>query len=261
MMLLGASAPGAVPPELTERLRQLAPRRSVIAGGAIAAACVLVALCAGAIVKSASHVRADIAAAEQVQTTATPIATLAPSMAIVPPASASASRGAAASPPAWSFTQLSEKDGATELDGERVPTMRLTLAAGAEVGVATLATPLPAEGYVIDFDYCTLTTHCPFSCVSADPGFAGLDPLRFHVRPITNLDSVRSPVGQWRHFRSEWRAMPDGKLRVSTWIDRQPFQRVEVAPPGTAQDLLHLRVIMAEVEVARVRVSPLEPAR
>jgi RNA polymerase sigma-70 factor (ECF subfamily) len=264
MALLSASAPGAVPSELATQLARIAPRGA----GGLKLAFLAVAAIAGIVGAVLTWIMVDACAERRVLTAPGPSAPSAIAVAHADAAAAPATPVSHDPPtrevhdeaPAWSLSHLTATGGVAELDGEQAPTMRLRLADGAEVGVATLATPLPPHGYDIDFDYCTLSTHCPYSCVTADPGFAGVDPLRDHVRPVTNRDSERSPVGQWRHFRSEWRPMPDGMIRVSTWIDGEPFQRVEVAPPGAAQDRLNLRVIFAEVVVARVRVTALADA-
>lgn len=284
MAMLGAPAAGAmVPPALADRLAQLAPPRPVgwsgtalaIGGGALVLAATIAVLAltlfAGGGDDQVGSTRSVDAAATAAPVAAAggatvPLAPVVARAAVAPAAEPTAvAKPAADTPPdatrslaaeAWKFTQLTARTERVTLDGEEVDALRLTSQTGTLVGLATTAVTLPADGYVVEFDYRTLRVGCPFTSVNAEPAYGGIDSLVKPLREVDSGDGQRSPKDRWRRYRAEVRAV-DVRIRVTIFIDGEPHRRFTVPAPGAALQQLHLRVVDGDMQVARLRVLPL----
>ena len=158
----------------------------------------------------------------------------------------------------WSFTVLDAKAEMVDFGGERVPALRLSSKPNTWVGLASTALELPHDGYVVEFDYRVLRADCPFASVSAEPAFSGVNPLVAPLREVDSGDGARSPRDRWCHYRAEFLPLDGDREQISIWIDDHLFRRFTVPQPGKPEGRLHLRVVDGDMQVARVRVSPLE---
>ena len=185
-----------------------------------------------------------------------PTAAVAPAPTAPTPAKVAAVQSPTLDLSSWTFSVLDAKAEMVDLAGEQVPALRL-ISKPATFGLATTVVDLPREGYTVELDYRALRVDCPFTSVSVEPAFNGVDSRRTPLVDVAHADGKRSPLNRWRHYRADFHPIADGRLQAWIWIDGNPFRMYIVMQPGAAEDRLHLRVIGGELQVARLRVSPL----